>query len=307
MRTEATIMVRDEKAAPILSVLTPFHRDDPCALLASLTHAPAGVEFVLVDDGSGDAAMLARVVAASTRLEAPARIVVWADNRGRSAARNRLIAEARGVYVLFLDADMKPDHPGFIRRWLQLIDEKQPHAAFGGLSLRHARRTCDNALHYNLFARSDCRSAAGRAGAPSQFVSTANLLVRRDVLTALPFDSGFIGWGFEDVDWALRAAETTPIHHVDNGASHVGLDSAEVLLRKSMQAGPNFARLFAKHPRAVSQFAAYKAARVLRWAPARAFLMRAFAELAQLRVTPIAMRRAALKLFRVLHYAEHLP
>lgn len=307
MRTEATIMVRKQKASPILSVLTPFHRDDPCALLASFIPAPAGVEFVLIDDGSGDAALLARAVAACARLEASARIVVWAENRGRSEARNRLIEEACGEYVLFLDADMTPDHPGFLRRWLQIIEDQRPHAAFGGLSLRHAARAPENALHFDVFARSDCRRATARARASAQYVSTANLLVRRDLLATLTFDSSFIGWGFEDIDWALRAAETAPVYHFDNTASHVGLDSPEALLRKSVQAGPNFARLFEKHPSAVSRFAAYRAARVLRWAPGRALLLRTFAALAKLRAAPMTMRRAALKLFRVLHYAEHLP
>ncbi|MEQ1617493.1 MAG: glycosyltransferase family A protein [Terricaulis sp.] len=307
MRTEAVIAVRGGASSPTLSVVTPFHRDDPCALLAALAPAPTGVEFVLLDDGSGDAGLLARAVAACAHLEASARIVVWAENRGRSEARNRLIAEARGEYVLFMDADMKPDHPEFLRRWLRLIGERRPHAAFGGLSLRHATRARDNALHFDLFAHSDCRGAAARARSSAQYVSTANLLVRRDLLATLPFDSGFIGWGFEDVDWALRAAETAPIHHFDNTASHVGLDSPEALLRKSVQAGPNFARLFAKHPRAVSRFAAYRAARVLRWAPGRKHLLRAFAALALLRGTPMAMRRGALKLFRVLQYGDHLP
>lgn len=307
MPAEATIMVRDENAPPLLSVLTPYHRDDPCALLASLAPAPAGVEFVLVDDGSGDAALLARVVAACAGLEAPARIVVWADNRGRSTARNRLIAEARGDFVLFLDADMLADRADFLRHWVGLIEDKRPHVAFGGLSLRHAVRTPANALHFNLFARSDCRNVAARARSPSQYVSTANLLVRRDLLAALPFDPGFVGWGFEDIDWALRAAEIAPIDHIDNTVSHIGLDSAEALLRKSVQAAPNFARLFVKHPRAVSRFAAYRAARLLRLAPARKLLMRASATLAQLRLTPMPLRRAALKFFRTLHYAERLP
>lgn len=307
MRTEAIIAVRNEAARPTLSVVTPFRRDDPSALLAALAPAPMGVEFVLLDDGSGDAALLARAVAACARLGGPARIVVWTANRGRSQARNRLIADARGEYVLFLDADMMPDHPGFLRRWLQFIHERRPHVAFGGLSLRHATRVPENALHFDLFSHSDCRSATTRARSPAQHVSTANLLVRRDLLTTLPFDSGFIGWGFEDTDWALRAAATAPIDHVDNTASHVGLDSTEVLLSKSEQAGSNFARLFAKHPRAVSRFAAYRAASLLRWAPARPLLLHALAAFTKLRMAPMTLRRAALKLFRALHYAEHLP
>lgn len=307
MRTEATIVVRGGTEAPLLSVLTPFHRDDPSALLAALTPAPAGTEFILLDDGSGDAALLSRVVSACAQAGATARIIILARNQGRAAARNRLALAARGEYVLFLDADMRPDHPHFLSRWLNLIEAKHPHAAFGGLSLRHARRTPATALHFDLFAHSDCRNAAARTAAPAQYVSTANLLVRRDLLEKLPFDSAFSGWGFEDVDWALRADALAPILHVDNTASHIGLDGVETLLRKSAQAGPNFARLVAKHPRATSRFVAYKVARLLRWAPARTSIRTACAAVAKLGCAPPTLRRAALKLFRAMHYAEHLP
>ncbi|WP_325059674.1 glycosyltransferase family A protein [Vitreimonas sp.] len=294
--------------APVrLSILTPFFRCDPTPLLAAMASAPAGVEFVLLDDGSGSAELLARVLTSAAALRAPVRVIVWEKNRGRAAGRNRLVAEAAGDYVLFLDADMIPDCPRFLERWLE-VAESEPLAAFGGLSLRKATRTAETALHHNLFGASDCRDAEGRARAPAQFTASANLLVRRDLLAQLPFDSGFVGWGFEDTEWALRAAHLGPILHVDNPATHAGLDDVETLIRKSEEAGPNFARLAAKHPSAVRSFSAHRLAQALRLAPARAALRRACAWLARdpLSATPMIVRRAALKLYRASCYAEHL-
>lgn len=292
--------------APQLSVVTPFHRHDPCALIAALRRVPIGVEIVLLDDGSGNAALLARAVSALSQTGAAARIVVWEANRGRSAARNRLIDEARGEYVLMLDADMMPDRADFLQRWLEIIHRERPWIAFGGLSLTHTAPTPETALHYNLFANSDCRSAEERARAPAQFTASANLLVRRDFLLDHPFDGDFAGWGFEDVDWALSASRHAPILHVDNSATHVGLDSVADLLRKSAEAGPNFARLARKHPEAVRSFAGHRAARFLSSAPARAQMRAAAAWLARATLAPMSMRRAALKLYRASHYAEHL-
>jgi len=290
-----------------LSVLTPFHRHDPVPLLAAMAAAPAGVEFVLLDDGSGSAELLARVLASAAALEAPVTVIVWAENRGRAVGRNRLVAEARGEYVLFLDADMIPDCPRFLERWLAAADAA-PLVAFGGLSLRKAAQTAETALHHNLFGASDCRDAQARARAPAQFTASANLMVRREVLAQLPFDQSFIGWGFEDTDWALRAAHLGTIVHIDNPATHAGLDDVETLIRKSKEAGPNFARLAAKHPSAVRRFSAHRMARLLRLAPARETLRRACAWLAHdpLSLTPIGVRRAALKLYRASYYAEHL-
>lgn len=294
--------------APTLSVLTPFHCYDPAPLLDRMACAPEGVEFVLLDDGSGSAELLAAVVAAASALSAPVRIIVWSANRGRAEGRNRLVAEALGEYVLLLDADMIPDSDDFLTRWLDVIARQRPRVAFGGLSLRHAASTRETALHHNLFAASDCHDAKTRARTPAQSTASANLLVRRDFLIANPFDSNFVGWGFEDVDWALRAAQRAPILHVDNPATHVGLDTIATLMRKAREAGPNFAQLARKHPAQVSRFAAHKVARVLQLAPARNALRAAFAWLARdpFGALPMTLRRHALKLYRASFYAEHL-
>lgn len=303
---ERIVRVGSSACAPRLSVLTPFYRYDASALLRRLSPAPRDVEFVLVDDGSADIRLLSNVIAAAQDLGVAARVIVWPRNRGRAAARNRLIQEARGRHVLFLDADMLPDDDRFLTRWLAVVNGQNPMVAFGGLSLRHATPTPGTALHHNLFAASDCRTAQQRAASPAQFAASANLLVRRDFLLSLPFDDAFTGWGFEDVDWALRASRHAPITHVDNPATHAGLDSAETLLRKSAEAGANFSRLARKHPIEVSRFAAYRVARILRALPGRLLLRGSFASIARMRTAPLGLRRAALKLYRASHYAEHL-
>ncbi|MBX9745300.1 MAG: glycosyltransferase family 2 protein [Hyphomonadaceae bacterium] len=308
MPRERSIYLGPRTASPQLSVLIPFYCYDASDTLTRMANAPAGVEFVLLDDGSRDIALLARVVEAARELHAQTRIIVSEDNCGRAAARNRLIAEARGQYVLFLDADMLPDRPTFLLHWLSVTRCQQPDVAFGGLSLRHAKRTRDTALHHNLFGASDCLSLEERQLAPAQTTASANLLVRRSFLETHPFDASFSGWGFEDTDWALSAERDTAILHIDNPATHAGLDSAATLLRKSAEAGPNFARLAAKHPHAAKRFAAHRAARALQLTPLRPQLARACAWLARdpVRATPMPLRRAALKLYRAAHYAEYL-
>jgi len=307
--SERVISLGSTGREPVLSVAIPFYKHDPSPLLARLSPAPRDVEFVLIDDGGNSAELLADVVAAAERLRATVRIVVWVQNCGRAAARNRLIAEARGEYVLFLDADMAPESPRFLSNWLGVIRTQRPFAAFGGLSLHNVPRTPETALHRGLFARSDCRPAAARARSPAQFSATSNLLVQRSFLTEIPFDDGFVGWGFEDVDWALAASAHAPILHVDNPAAHAGLDDPDALLRKSAEAGPNFARLAAKHRRVVSRFAAHRAARLLKALPGRRVLRAACAAAARdtAGLVPMAVRCAALKVYRATYYAEHMP
>jgi len=308
MLTERTIIVSDRPSTPRLSVLTPFYRYDPSAMLKRFGSAPGGVEFILLDDGSASAELVADVVSAAQATGAPARIIVSGENLGRARARNRLIAEAQGDFVLFLDADMLPDSPHFLSIWLGIIETQSPRVAFGGLSLAHAQRTPETALHHALFGGSDCRPAYQRARRAAQTTASSNLLVERSFLLAHPFDDAFTGWGFEDVDWALDAARQEDILHIDNPATHAGLDDVETLVRKSAEAGPNFGRLARKHPLQVKRFAAHRVARALRATPARNTQRRLYSWVARdpRGLAPMRLRCAAFKLLRASYYAEHL-
>ncbi len=305
-RPEEIIVCGEPARRVRLSVLTPFHRHDPSSLIERLA-AHQGVELVLLDDGSACPELIAKTTACAERLGMPARIIVWANNCGRAAARNRLIAEARGEYVLFLDADMIPDSGDFLARWLDVIQRQRPFIAFGGMSLRHAARDRETALHHFIFARSDCRPAWVRERAPAHSTASSNLLVRRDLLQEAPFDDGFHGWGWEDVEWALRASRRAPILHVDNPATHAGLDCVQALLRKSAEAGPNYGRMVRMHPREATRLASHRIARGLKLMPLRETLKRFCAWLACVDEAPLPVRAVALKTFRAAHYAEHLP
>lgn len=308
MPSEQTIIVRDRARTPRLSVLTPFYRYDPSPMLKRFAQAPAGVEFVLLDDGSASAELVANVVSALSATGAPARVIVSERNLGRAKARNRLIAEAQGEYVLLLDADMLPDAASFLSIWLGIINTQAPRVAFGGLSLAHAQRTPETALHFALFGRSDCQPAHRRARRAAQTTASSNLLVERAFLLEHPFDDLFIGWGFEDTDWALDVARSEEILHVDNPATHAGLDDIDALMRKSAEAGPNFGRLARKHPVQVKRFAAHRIASALRVTPARKTQQRVYSWIARdpRGVAPMRVRCAAFKLLRASHYAEHL-
>lgn len=295
---------RAQRETPAVSVLTPFHNDDPAPLLTALARMGEGFDVTLGDDGSNDIALLARLAAHIERLPIPVRIVVRERNQGRAQTRNRLIQEARARHALFLDADMIPANAQFMARWLALARWTDPAIAFGGFVVTGAPRDPQTDVHRALAARADCKPAALRKRAPAQHVATSNLLVRRDILHAAPFDEAFKGWGWEDVEWALRAARFGAIDHIDNPAIHTGLDSVTALLRKYDQAGPNYARMTAKHPHAVAAMPSRRAAMVMNRLPVRA-LRRFFAAIAKA-PAPILLRCFALKLYRTSVYAEHI-
>ena len=209
------------KAKPKLSVLIPFKGDDACELLRALDEEQAAAEIVILDDGSNDPALTTRIQAVIAAMRLPVRLVTLAKNEGRAKGRNRLAGHARADALLFLDADMLPDSRDFLARW---IAAGQAPIAFGGFSMDRTPHRRETALNRAMAGQTETLTAAERSLAPEKYVYTSNLLVQRHVFEAVQFDETFTGYGWEDVEWALRASQSFPILHIDNSASHLGLD-----------------------------------------------------------------------------------
>jgi len=295
-------------ARPVVSILIPFLHDDPTRLLAALDReGPAldgAVEVVLLDDGSGDEALAGNVAMAVGRMILPARLVVLRLNLGRARGRNRLAGEARGRWLLFLDSDMLPDSPHFLHAYLALIERSAPAVAFGGFSLDQAPVRGEHALHRYMALASDCTPAEVRRQEPEKHVFTSNLLVRRDVFETERFDEGFTGWGWEDVEWAMRVVQRHAIVHLDNPATHLGLDPAPVLIAKFEQSAANFARVVASHRAVVIHYPSYRAARALKAVPLKGLWRPALRSLGLAEWIPLGLRDLAVRLYRAALYAD---
>lgn len=295
-------------AKPAVSVLIPFLRDDPSELLNLLDEEAASVdgavEIVVLDDGTRDAALTARLAAQIKGMALPVRLITLPANEGRSIGRNRLASAARGGSLLFLDSDMRPDHRRFLRDWADLAAREDPAVAFGGFSLLQAPTDARFAVHRAMAAKSECVPYMERAKQPEKYVYTSNLLVRRDVFESEAFDPGFTGWGWEDVEWAMRVSRRFRVVHLDNAATHMGLDTVAALAGKYEQSAPNFARMARRHPAIVAAYPSYKAARLLKRLPALPRLRSLMRRGAETTWLPVGARAFSLRLYRAALYAD---
>jgi glycosyltransferase involved in cell wall biosynthesis len=295
-------------AQPKLSVLAPFYRDNPGPLLHALDREAGqldgAVEVITLDDGTGDERLAANVSKLVSRMTLPARFIRLAENVGRAKGRNRMAREARGQWLLFLDSDMAPDAPRFLGAYLDLIEADAPAVVCGGFSLHQTPDTPDHALHRHMALKSDCLPAAQRNLAPEKHVFTSNLLVRRDVFEANRFDESFRGWGWEDVEWGMRVARDHPILHIDNTATHLGLDTAPAMAAKYEQSADNFARVVAEHLQIVQDYPSYRLAKTLKKAPLRGAWRPALKAVALADRVPLGARDFAMRLYRAALYAE---
>jgi len=299
--------LKQTRKKPALSVLIPYFRDDPTALLHALLSQTAeqdGVEILIYDDGTGDAELNAKVCAAVKSAHSPVHLMIAHGNKGRSAARNALQENARADWVLFLDADMRPVSHSFLTDYVKLIDAQMADVIFGGFTVPEKADTADQELHRALSEVSDCLSLAARQAAGPQFVASSNLAVRKVVLEAEGFDDGFTGWGWEDSEWAARVAKRFTLLHADIPALHLGLESTETLLRRFKTSGHNYVRFTEKHPDIAKTLSLFKISQKLRKTPGQKMMRPVLKLLVKLNVMPIKLRLFALKLWRASHYAE---
>lgn len=255
---------------PLLSVLVPVFDRDIAPLANALLEEIRGqdlghqVEIVFVDDASPD-----RTLAAANRVAIDAlgssfaRLLELPRNLGRAGARNRLMAEAEGAWLLFLDADVMPDRKDFLGAYLESC---RPESAVvcGGISYALCPEP-EPAYSFYLFygRRASVAPAATRNHCPWRWLFTANVMVRRDVALAVPFEERFHGYGYEDMEWGVRIGQLYQVVHIDNPVTHLGLLTKQVLQEKVRQAAPNHVLFETLHPDEAGQLRSSRLARRL--------------------------------------------
>ena len=301
-------MSRGDTQSCVLTIAIPTYRDDPIKLVQTLAQCERAEHAYLLiyDDGSADARLNAVCEDVIQSWPGPAAFISSAENEGRSHARNRLVAHSTSDWILFLDADMLPDDKLFLARYFQAIEEQTgPALIAGGFSLNQIVPNGEQSLHAAQSLESECLTAAQRARQPGRFVFTSNILVHKDVLFSVAFDDAYSGWGWEDVDWGLRVVNRYSVIHIDNTATHLGLDDTDTLISKYGTSGQNFARMVSRHPEAAKKMRLTRAARKLAKLPGRSVIAHLSRWLAKSRL-PNGLRLKALKLYRAASYAEHL-
>ena len=172
------------------------------------------VDVLVVDNGSSDGSV------ELVRERFPAvEVIANASNRGYAAANNQGVARARGRYVLLLNSDAEVE-PEALRTLVAYADE-HPEAGVIGPKLLNPDGTLQPSGGRFPTPASTVASLLGlnrltgrpRYGTRRDYnvpaevdeVSGAAMLIRRDVISQIGgLDEGF-AWGYEDIDFCLRA------------------------------------------------------------------------------------------------------
>jgi glycosyltransferase involved in cell wall biosynthesis len=259
-----------------MSILIPVFNWDLSLLLPSLVaeidqfRLGGKLEVIVIDDHSSDGSLRSRNETLLAGLAKPyLRHSMLERNLGRAAIRNLLAAEASGEFLLFLDCDVLPDAPDFIRSYLSFAESGAFDVVSGGISYRtRVLEGREFDYHAYLGGRKEVKAAAVRNREPWRHILTSNIMVRKSVFQATPFDERFTGYGYEDVEWGARLAEKFKILHLDNTASHLGLVTKARSHEKMCNSVSNYLLLKSLRPEAFHASSISKVVRLLESVPA---------------------------------------
>ena len=210
---------------------------------------PAGAyEVIIADDGSTDGT--AEMVQA-LRGPAPVRYV-GQRNRSRAAARNLGARHARGRILMFLDSDLWAA-PRLLAEHHQHYTTASRRVGVAGRSVTHpdARGT----LFMQVKEMGPDLTVRRRSDLSPFHVTSRNLSVRRaDFEEAGGFDEAFGGYGWEDMELAMRLHAGGVVFKYEPLALgyHYHVETLEANVRKLREAGEGAVYFWRKHARSRS-------------------------------------------------------
>lgn len=296
-------------AEPTISVIVPFRRQEPLALLRTLADLPEAsrCEIIVYDDGARNAELTSTLNLFADAAAAPVRVITAGIPIGKARAHNVLAGHCRANWVLMLEADALPADNHFLERYLKLIGgHPKPQLVIGGFAAADAPRSPRCALHHFHTTRSECVPASDRRQRPVRHLHVGNALAHREIFTECRFDELFRGRGWEGVDWGLRVARSYPIAHIDNPMVRTAFDNDFELLNRYRRSASNFARLVAWHPHALAKSPLMRVALLARRLPYRDTFTRLAGKVAVSASLPVNVRVRAFKVWRALVYAAAL-
>lgn len=203
---------------------------------------PFRYEIIVADDCSTDAACIDANRVIGDMLHC--RYLRMEQNVGRAQIRNVLISESRGDYVLLIDSDLFLCDDNYLYKYAtSTADVVYGGTRIGGegLAMVDNEANTENLkgnLRYIYEKKAEpSHRAAFRQLRPNQEISVCNLYARRDIMEAHPFDSRFKAYGYEDVLFGKRLAESgIEVTHIDNPVLINEFEPNSVFVKKTEEA-----------------------------------------------------------------------
>ncbi len=226
----------------MLSILIPIYNFDSSRLIKTLHEQCRRLNFefeiLCIDDASQETCKNNSDVCSNLAHCSYERLQI---NQGRAKIRHTLALKAQFDLLLFLDCDNAIVNPKFIEYYL---NHKTAQVTYGGRTYKPTHKP-EHLLHYTYGKKRESISAQQRNLKPHRSFCSTNFLIQKSLFLKLPKIKNFKGYGYEDLAMGqFFKSNLIQIKHIDNAAIHLGLESKDVFLSKSINALENLKNLY---------------------------------------------------------------
>ncbi|MCX6335190.1 MAG: glycosyltransferase [Bacteroidia bacterium] len=229
-----------------ISLLVPVCDYDIVAIVHSMKSCvgtiPEFVEILIGDDGSTP-----ENKERYKSLEGGGVRLISSDkNIGRAAIRNKLALEAKGDYLLYIDADtMIPGTAeAYIQKWISSIGAER--VISGGILYHESPPgDPDKILRWKNGRKREQKKASYRNKHQYSSFSTFNVLIDRTIFEKLRFNEEIRQYGHEDTLFSYQLHKAgIGVANIDNGLIHDGIESNRDFINKTKLSIENLSMLY---------------------------------------------------------------
>jgi glycosyltransferase involved in cell wall biosynthesis len=229
-----------------ISILIPVNDFDIVALIHSIkdgmTKVPEFCEILIGDDGSSEEYRKKYHSVADDNTS----IISSEKNIGRASIRNRMILEAKGEFLLFMDADamFRGTAETYLHKWLGYINASR--VICGGVLYQDSPPgDPDKLLRWKYGRKREQKKASDRNKHPHASFSTFNVLIDKSIFSKFRFYEELKKYGHEDTLFSYQLKKAgIDVLHIDNGLVHEGLETNKDFLTKTKSSIENLSKLY---------------------------------------------------------------
>ncbi|MDD3891038.1 MAG: glycosyltransferase family 2 protein [Bacteroidales bacterium] len=232
----------------MISICLPVYNFDVTELTSELLRQALDynidIEILVFDDAS---LSYYKEINSKIAVNSSVQYLEFEQNLGRSRIRNKLADFAKGKWLLFLDCDMLPDSPKFLKKYNNAIDDAK--VICGGITYGPKPFKKELLLRWKYGIHRESRNASRRQiNAHASFMS-GNFMILKEVFNQIRFNEGISGYGHEDTLFGLDLKKhMASILHINNPCIHLGIEPCYDYLSKTEHSIVNLVKLIETVP-----------------------------------------------------------
>jgi len=220
----------------VISILIPTYNYNVTALFkalrAELETLNTKYEVICYEDGSSKFVEAnGEIIKTITH----SKHIISKINKGRLSTRQSLAEMAKYDWLLFLDSDVIPNEPNFLRNYIDYT-KRNYQGIYGGCSYVLKKPKKQFILRWKYGKNYEQVDSKIRNKSPFKILVSANFLIRKTIFLDINSNIKKESYGYDNFAAALMKSRDIKVLHINNNVIHKGLDTNAVFLDKTEKA-----------------------------------------------------------------------